>query len=113
MIHKVMVDLNDEDFIRYQLKKKESRMTHNQIYLMGLNVAEKMTEDEPPFELTCLRCDHQWFPRNGIMGPNPKMCPKCHSPKWDVERIDRDKIKMEKAKTLRETAAKNFEGFGE
>jgi Zn finger protein HypA/HybF involved in hydrogenase expression len=31
----------------------------------------------------CLRCKREWFPRkDGI----PKVCPKCHSPYWNIER---------------------------
>ena len=30
--------------------------------------------------LTCLRCDHQWVPRQRQVW----CCPRCHSPKWQV-----------------------------
>jgi len=34
-----------------------------------------------PSQLSCLRCDHLWYPRN----PNnqPKFCPRCNSPYWN------------------------------
>ena len=31
----------------------------------------------------CERCGHEWIPR---MKENPRVCPKCHSPYWDVQR---------------------------
>ena len=35
-------------------------------------------------ELTCLRCDHMWFPRTP---EPPKVCPKCKSPYWNKEKV--------------------------
>lgn len=32
----------------------------------------------------CERCSHEWAPRNE---EQPRVCPKCHSPYWDKERI--------------------------
>jgi len=33
--------------------------------------------------LKCLRCGHEWHPRNT---KPPKFCPNCNSPYWDKER---------------------------
>ncbi|PIV67765.1 MAG: hypothetical protein COS08_08505 [Euryarchaeota archaeon CG01_land_8_20_14_3_00_38_12] len=30
----------------------------------------------------CERCGHQWAPKK--IGNNPRVCPKCKSPYWDV-----------------------------
>lgn len=39
----------------------------------------------------CLRCEHQWLPRDN---EHPKVCPKCKSPYWDTpRRIDLQKPK--------------------
>lgn len=44
-----------------------------------------MKENEPTLHgLTCLRCDHRWWPRS------PKQlvrCPKCTSPYWNRQRL--------------------------
>ena len=32
----------------------------------------------------CLRCNHEWPPRN--VNKEPKVCPKCHSPYWKEPR---------------------------
>jgi DNA-directed RNA polymerase subunit RPC12/RpoP len=32
----------------------------------------------------CLRCKHEWIPRSD---EKPKVCPHCHSPYWDRERV--------------------------
>ena len=32
---------------------------------------------------TCLRCGHTWIKR---MEQDPRACPKCHSPYWNIER---------------------------
>jgi predicted Zn-ribbon and HTH transcriptional regulator len=29
----------------------------------------------------CERCDHKWVPRDAM---EPKVCPKCKSPYWNV-----------------------------
>jgi rRNA maturation endonuclease Nob1 len=34
----------------------------------------------------CERCDHEWVPRNVTSGVEPKVCPKCKSPYWNVPR---------------------------
>lgn len=34
-------------------------------------------------ELNCKRCKHIWIPR---ANKKPKVCPKCKSPYWDIER---------------------------
>jgi hypothetical protein len=34
--------------------------------------------------LTCLRCDHRWWPRSP---QSPVRCPKCTSPYWNRERL--------------------------
>jgi len=31
----------------------------------------------------CSRCNHQWVPRDS---EKPRVCPKCKSPYWDVQR---------------------------
>lgn len=33
-------------------------------------------------KLTCSRCGKQWTPRV----PDPRTCPKCNSPYWNVPR---------------------------
>lgn len=30
----------------------------------------------------CERCGHQWVPKK--IGNNPRVCPNCKSPYWDV-----------------------------
>jgi len=32
----------------------------------------------------CERCGHEWIPRN--IKREPKVCPKCKSPYWNVKR---------------------------
>ncbi len=32
----------------------------------------------------CLRCRHEWVPRNNTN--EPRVCPKCKSPYWNVPR---------------------------
>ncbi len=32
----------------------------------------------------CERCGHEWFPRD--VSKEPRVCPKCKSPYWDVPR---------------------------
>jgi Zn finger protein HypA/HybF involved in hydrogenase expression len=34
-------------------------------------------------ELRCKRCKHIWHPRKGEV----MVCPKCHSPYWDKDRL--------------------------
>lgn len=40
----------------------------------------------------CLRCNHEWIPRvsldqlEGVLKEMPKICPKCKSVRWNVER---------------------------
>lgn len=34
-------------------------------------------------EYECIRCEHRWIPR---AGQKPRVCPRCSSPYWDVER---------------------------
>jgi hypothetical protein len=34
----------------------------------------------------CLRCAHEWVPRQ--FKPEPKVCPKCKSPYWNRQRLD-------------------------
>ena len=31
----------------------------------------------------CLRCQHSWIPRKV---EKPRLCPKCNSAYWDIER---------------------------
>ena len=31
----------------------------------------------------CTRCTHQWVPRDS---EKPRVCPKCKSPYWDIQR---------------------------
>lgn len=37
--------------------------------------------------LNCKRCEHIWIPR--II--ETKVCPKCHSPYWNIERSNTKK----------------------
>jgi hypothetical protein len=41
-------------------------------------------ENEALHGLTCLRCDHRWWPRSP---KQPVRCPKCTSPYWNRERL--------------------------
>ena len=41
----------------------------------------RMVNVEIP-QLTCLRCGHKWVPRI----PDPRICPKCGSYRWDTPR---------------------------
>jgi Zn finger protein HypA/HybF involved in hydrogenase expression len=57
-----------------------------------INTGDKMEADErvpqDPYEslcIECLRCGHRWLKR---VAGRPKMCPKCHSRKWDTLRDD-------------------------
>jgi hypothetical protein len=40
----------------------------------------------------CLRCGHEWIPRvelsqlEGKLKEKPRLCPKCKSAYWDLER---------------------------
>ncbi|MFA6358757.1 MAG: hypothetical protein WCY09_08905 [Candidatus Omnitrophota bacterium] len=34
-------------------------------------------------QLKCKRCDYEWNPRK----PDVRVCPKCHSPYWDREKM--------------------------
>ena len=34
-------------------------------------------------KLECLRCKHIWYPRSP---ESPRVCPKCKSPYWNVEK---------------------------
>ena len=42
-------------------------------------ICRKCHPNIPEF-LVCLRCDHRWPPRV----ENPKRCPNCVSPYWDM-----------------------------
>lgn len=48
----------------------------------------------------CLRCEHEWIPRvelsqlTGKLKDKPRICPKCKSAYWDLER--KNKIKEKK-----------------
>ena len=33
--------------------------------------------------LHCKRCDHRWVARI----PRPAVCPKCHTPYWNKEKV--------------------------
>ena len=39
-------------------------------------------------ELGCLKCGHEWTPRNG----NPKACPSCNSRYWNSKNYQKCKI---------------------
>jgi hypothetical protein len=34
----------------------------------------------------CLRCDHEWIPTGAF---EPKVCPKCKNPYWNVPRKEK------------------------
>ena len=34
----------------------------------------------------CERCEHEWVPRTKANGVEPRVCPKCKSPYWNVPR---------------------------
>lgn len=34
----------------------------------------------------CERCEHVWVPRSLDMNVEPKVCPKCKTPYWNVPR---------------------------
>jgi len=38
-------------------------------------------------ELVCKRCGHHWVPRTAIT----RICPKCKSAYWDIERTRKSK----------------------
>jgi len=41
-------------------------------------------------KLTCLRCQHQWFPHRDT---KPQQCPKCKSYGWEAEKTPKvDKV---------------------
>ncbi len=43
----------------------------------------------------CLRCGHEWIPRvelsqlEGELKEKPRICPKCKSAYWDLERKEK------------------------
>ena len=43
-------------------------------------------------ENTCIRCEHSWYQRKP---EQPRICPKCKSPYWDLERQKDLKAKEE------------------
>jgi len=49
-------------------------------------ICPKCGHDFEPIRLRCLRCGHEWYPRDPHK--HPKVCPnpKCKSPYWDRER---------------------------
>ena len=49
----------------------------------------------------CERCDHVWVPR--MKTREPRVCPKCKSPYWDVPRKNMSKVgEREKTKATRD-----------
>lgn len=36
----------------------------------------------------CERCGHEWIPRDRDGDTEPRVCPKCKSPYWNVPRRD-------------------------
>ena len=46
----------------------------------------------------CLRCHHKWIPRvklselEGTLKDKPRICPKCKSPYWDLEKKNKQKV---------------------
>lgn len=66
-------------------------------------VCPKCGNEFEPNKLICKRCGHEWYQRN----PHklPKVCPnpKCKSPYWDRERMQKKSeksIKEESNKTI-------------
>ena len=45
----------------------------------------------------CERCEHKWIPRNSRK-EEPRVCPKCKSPYWDVPRGLKKKRNSQKNK---------------
>lgn len=43
----------------------------------------------------CRQCSHEWIPRT----PDPELCPKCKSRRWNVEVKDVEKSKQTSMKT--------------
>ena len=47
----------------------------------------------------CLRCEHEWIPRvelsqlEGALKDKPRICPKCKSAYWDLEKKNKGKKK--------------------
>jgi len=39
--------------------------------------------DNQIVELNCKRCGHKWIPRK----IRTMVCPKCHSPYWNTEKV--------------------------
>src|SRR5438128_428303 len=39
-----------------------------------------------PATLTCLRCGYSWRPL--IVDDLPRACPRCHSPRWNLPRLE-------------------------
>ena len=52
--------------------------------------------------LNCLRCNHEWLPRQEVV----VICPKCKSPYWNIERTMKkkhpDSYLSDKAKFLKD-----------
>lgn len=38
-------------------------------------------------KLKCKRCEHEWIPTQEEI----YSCPKCHSPKWNIEKEKKEK----------------------
>ena len=48
----------------------------------------------------CERCEHIWLPRNRTN--EPKVCPKCKSPYWNIPRKIERKAKQREERNLSE-----------
>ena len=46
----------------------------------------------------CERCEHEWVSRNNITKEEPRVCPRCKSPYWNVPRKRKVKNKNQKNK---------------
>lgn len=49
------------------------------------------TKIELPGKLNCLRCGHEWTPRQEIV----RVCPHCHSAYWDAPKVLKNKAEIE------------------
>ncbi len=62
-------------------------------------VKEKFRIKKEVNAFRCLRCNHEWIPRVelsqlvGTLKDKPRICPKCKSAYWDLERKNKEKKK--------------------
>jgi len=49
----------------------------------------------------CERCGHKWISRGNQKENEPRVCPRCHSPYWNVPRRNKNRKKTNAEKNRR------------